>query len=111
MPQAMRQVEGLIAASRRPSSPCCWWVEIAGIVREVLEMGPDDRMLSYLPLSHIAERAASLYVPMACGGSTWFAESLEKLGENLRECRPTLFFAVPRVSMGFVCSAPIRRAE
>ena len=35
--------------------------------------------------------------PMASGGCSWFAESLEKLGENLREVRPHFFFAVPRV--------------
>ena len=31
------------------------------------------------------------------GGCSWFAESIEKLGENLREVRPHFFFAVPRV--------------
>jgi long-subunit acyl-CoA synthetase (AMP-forming) len=54
-------------------------------------------MLSYLPLSHIAEQVVSLYAAMASGACTWFAESLEKLGENLRDARPTLFFGVPRV--------------
>ncbi len=29
---------------------------------------------------------------LACGGCTWFAESMEQLGDNLREVRPTLFF-------------------
>ena len=53
--------------------------------------------MSYLPLSHIAEQAVSLHVPMAVGACSWFAESLEKLGENLREVRPHLFLAVPRV--------------
>ncbi len=56
-----------------------------------------DRMISYLPLSHIAEQIVSLYVPMIAGCCSWFAESLDKLGDNLREVRPTLFVAVPRV--------------
>lgn len=57
----------------------------------------DDQILSYLPLSHIAEQMISLYAPILCGGTVWFAESLEKLGENLAEVRPTIFLGVPRV--------------
>src|SRR5436305_5238055 len=56
-----------------------------------------DEFLSYLPLSHIAEQVVSLHMPMAIGGCAWFGESLEKLGENLREARPHIFLAVPRV--------------
>lgn len=56
-----------------------------------------ERVISYLPLSHIAEQLISLHFPVACGGCTYFAESLEKLGDNLREVRPTLFLGVPRV--------------
>ena len=56
-----------------------------------------DRVISYLPLSHIAEQIVSLHGPMVGGASTHFAESLDKLGDNLREVRPTLFLGVPRV--------------
>jgi long-subunit acyl-CoA synthetase (AMP-forming) len=90
---------------------------VAAAVRSALALHHDERMLSYLPLSHIAERVASQYTPLSCGGCTWFAESLEKLGDNLRECRPTLFFGVPRVwekmQAGIVAagasSPPLRR--
>jgi long-subunit acyl-CoA synthetase (AMP-forming) len=54
-------------------------------------------VISYLPLSHIAEQVVSLHGPMVTGGCTWFAESFEKLGENLRDARPHLFLGVPRV--------------
>jgi len=64
---------------------------------EVCEGTSDDRMISYLPLSHIAEQIVSLHAPMQMGGCTSFAESLDLLGDNLREVRPTLFLAVPRV--------------
>lgn len=57
----------------------------------------DERIISYLPMSHIAEQIFSLYIPMCCGGCTSFAESLGKLGDNLCEVRPTSFVAVPRV--------------
>jgi long-subunit acyl-CoA synthetase (AMP-forming) len=60
-------------------------------------VGPGDVILSYLPLSHIAEQVVSLHGPIATGSCTAFAESLEKLAENLREIRPTFFFGVPRV--------------
>jgi long-subunit acyl-CoA synthetase (AMP-forming) len=56
-----------------------------------------DRLISYLPLSHIAEQLVSLHMPMTVGACSWFAESLEKLGDDLREVKPTLFVAVPRV--------------
>ena len=58
---------------------------------------PNDEIISYLPLSHIAEQVVSLLVPLSVGCTTWFAESMDKLGDNLREVRPTLFVGVPRV--------------
>lgn len=54
-------------------------------------------LISYLPLSHIAEQVVSVHAPMLFGGCVWFAESIEKLGENLGEVTPQVFFAVPRV--------------
>ncbi len=57
----------------------------------------DDHVLSYLPLSHIAEQITSLHGPMNFGACVTFAESMEKLGENLREVRPHYFLGVPRV--------------
>ena len=56
-----------------------------------------DEVVSYLPLSHIAEQVASLHGPMAFGCCVNFAESMEKLGDALREVRPHYFLAVPRV--------------
>ena len=63
----------------------------------VWQIKPEDALISYLPLSHIAEQVITLYNPIFTGACTWFAESLERLGENLREVRPHIFFAVPRV--------------
>jgi len=56
-----------------------------------------DRMISYLPFSHIAEQIVSLHGPVVAGACTSFAESIEALGDNLKEVRPTIFLAVPRV--------------
>ncbi len=55
-----------------------------------------DVALSVLPLSHVYERTA-MYVYINNGISIYFAESIEKVGQNFREVRPTIFFAVPRL--------------
>lgn len=66
-------------------------------VQSVIGLSPDDRFISYLPLSHIAERVTSHFGQIVAGGETWFARSLASLPEDMRACRPTVFFAVPRV--------------
>jgi long-chain acyl-CoA synthetase len=55
------------------------------------------RRLSFLPLSHIAERVTSHFLQIYNGYDTWFAESLDALLRDLQDCRPTVFFAVPRL--------------
>ncbi|MCA9699035.1 MAG: AMP-binding protein, partial [Myxococcales bacterium] len=57
----------------------------------------NDTLLSYLPMAHVAEQTFSIYVPATTGGQIYFAQSLEKLAENLQEVQPTVFFGVPRV--------------
>jgi long-chain acyl-CoA synthetase len=69
---------------------------IRGLTR-VVSVGPSDRFLSFLPLSHVAERCTSHLGQIVSGGETWFARSLATLADDLRACRPTIFFAVPRV--------------
>ena len=59
--------------------------------------GPDDCVVSYLPLSHIAEQTFSIHLPLTTGMPIWFAEDLTKLKDCLIVARPTLFLAVPRV--------------
>ena len=66
-------------------------------VINLIKMNHEDQVISYLPLSHIAEQIVSLHGPCLTGCTVWFAESLDKLGENLAEVRPTLFVGVPRV--------------
>ena len=67
-------------------------------VEEILEpiCGSNDRSLSFLPLNHIFERVVT-YIYMYRGVSTYYAESIEAVGENLREVKPTLFSTVPRL--------------
>ena len=63
----------------------------------LIEIGPDDRFLSFLPLSHITERSISHFGQIVSGAETWFARSIATIAEDLQACRPTLLFAVPRV--------------
>jgi long-chain acyl-CoA synthetase len=58
---------------------------------------PNDVILSYLPLCHVAERAATTWTNAVGGVTVHFAESIETVTTNLREVQPTLFFAVPRI--------------
>lgn len=73
----------------------------AQAVDAMVHLTPDDRFLSYLPLSHIAERVTSHVGQIVSGGETWFAQSLATVADDLRACRPTIFFAVPRVWQKF----------
>jgi long-chain acyl-CoA synthetase len=59
--------------------------------------GPDDQILTYLPLCHVAERIFSTWTLVGAGPVLNFAESIETVNENLREVQPTIFFAVPRI--------------
>ena len=56
----------------------------------------DDSALSVLPLSHVLERMA-MYMYLFHGMATYFGESLDTIGPNLREVRPTIFVGVPRI--------------
>jgi long-chain acyl-CoA synthetase len=58
---------------------------------------PNDIILTYLPLCHIAERIFSTWTSVACGCQLNFAESIETVQQNLREIQPTIFFSVPRI--------------
>lgn len=69
----------------------------AGAMVTAFGMHSGDRVLSYLPLSHIAEQMVSLHGPMGVGACTWFAESMDKLTQNLPEAQPSFFLGVPRV--------------
>ena len=58
--------------------------------------GEDMRTLSFLPLNHIFERMIS-YLYLFKGTSIYYAESLDTIGENLKEVRPHMFTTVPRL--------------
>lgn len=55
-----------------------------------------DRTLVFLPLSHVLGRADS-FLPLVFGSQAVYAESIEKLLDNLQVVRPTIMIAVPRI--------------
>ena len=57
---------------------------------------PEDKVLSFLPLNHIFEKVAS-YIYMYSGMSIYYAESLDTIGDNLKEICPQAFSTVPRL--------------
>ena len=61
-----------------------------------LAFGDADTVLSVLPLSHIYERAG-MYMYLHHGMSIYYAESMDKIGDNLREVRPSVVLCVPRL--------------
>jgi long-chain acyl-CoA synthetase len=61
-----------------------------------LPIGPTDIALSVLPLSHIFERTG-FYIFCYSGVSVYYSASFDQVGENLREVRPTVMTAVPRL--------------
>ena len=83
----------------------------AGQAIPAIGIGPTDRILSYLPLSHIAEQQFTIAVPALSGAQVFYAESIDKLADNLKEVRPTIFFAVPRVWEKFHAGISERLAE
>ena len=57
----------------------------------------NDIFLSFLPYSHILGRADSHYLPIAHGSRIAYAESIEKIAENMVEFKPTIIVTVPRL--------------
>ncbi len=57
----------------------------------------EDFFLSFLPLSHTLERTCGYYLPMLAGAAVVFARSVQQLGADLLEVRPTAIIAVPRI--------------
>jgi long-chain acyl-CoA synthetase len=66
-------------------------------VLQVISIGPDDSCLSLLPLSHSFERMAGHYTMFHTGVTISYAESIDKVAQNLTEVRPTVVLSVPRL--------------
>ncbi|MGI8770734.1 MAG: AMP-binding protein [Acidobacteriaceae bacterium] len=72
--------------------------------RDIAQLGgftSEERIFSYLPLAHIAERGIVEALGLHVGFQVFFGDSLETFVADLQRARPTLFFSVPRLYMRF----------
>jgi long-chain acyl-CoA synthetase len=72
-----------------------------GTVQQRLAIKENARLLSYLPLAHVAERTVVEHGLLVSGGHVYFSDSLETFAEDMRRARPTVFFSVPRLWVKF----------
>ena len=83
----------------------------ADVFLQVYDVGPKDEVLSYLPLSHIAERLFSVVNALAAGYVVNFGEGGESFAQDLRDVQPTFFLGVPRVWEKMMASVEIRMGD
>jgi long-chain acyl-CoA synthetase len=92
----------IIYTSGTTGSPKGVMLSHRNLVRNILETsyvhknGPDAKCMSFLPLSHIYERMLNYHYQFK-GISIYYAENMSTLGQNLREVKPQIFCAVPRI--------------
>lgn len=84
------QPKGVMHSFHSLVAPCLTTASLWGT-------SPDDRMLSYLPLAHIAERVALEVPSLMFGFQAFFNLGLETFAQDLKRARPTRFFSVPRL--------------
>ncbi|MEX6502800.1 AMP-binding protein [Pseudomonas zhanjiangensis] len=87
----------------------------AGNAIELFGIAEQDRVLSYLPLCHVAERMFVELSSIYSGQTVFFADSLDTFLDDLRRARPTVLFGVPRIwtkfQMGVYSRMPARRLD
>jgi long-chain acyl-CoA synthetase len=71
-----------------------WTVEST---ERTINLPKHPRLVSFLPLAHIAERVASHYLGMWYVGEVWYCPDMTQVLEYVQEAKPTLFVAAPRV--------------
>ena len=75
------------------------WSTAAALKR--IPLSHEGRILSYLPLAHVAERTIVEHCLLASSMHVFFAESLDTFAADLRRARPTVLFSVPRLWVKF----------
>ncbi|HCN25018.1 MAG TPA: long-chain fatty acid--CoA ligase, partial [Candidatus Marinimicrobia bacterium] len=66
-------------------------------ISKAVEIRAIEVFLSFLPLSHVFERMSGHYTGFSKGGTTYYAESVDTVADNMIEVKPTVVIAVPRL--------------
>ncbi len=66
-------------------------------LRKLEGLDPEEVFLSFLPLSHVLERTAGYHAPLMSGCHIAFAESVDKVVENILDFHPSIMVSVPRL--------------
>jgi long-chain acyl-CoA synthetase len=69
----------------------------AQVIGDAFGYNSQDRLISYLPLAHVAERLLVENISLRSGCSVFFSESLETFAQDMQRARPTVFGSVPRI--------------
>lgn len=80
-------------------------------LRQAVPVFAEDELLSFLPLSHIAERMFSVYMPLAFTYTINFIENTDTVTDNVVEISPTVFFAVPRIWEKYASTIAIKMKD
>ena len=72
-------------------------VPVVRAVADLVHLEPGDRLISWLPAAHIAERDAHHYIPIVYGASITCCPNPREIIQFLPQVRPNWFFAVPRI--------------
>ena len=110
------EIATLIYTSGTTGEPKGVMLSHNNIISNVIDAGEKyifseaDVPLSVLPLSHVFERSA-MYLYIYHGMSVHYAESIEKVPENLKEVRPTIFIGVPRIFEKVYARAKLQAAQ
>ncbi|MEJ7699952.1 MAG: AMP-binding protein [Pyrinomonadaceae bacterium] len=109
-------VATLIYTSGTTGEPKGVMLTHANLIANVLNAGVEfsftsqDRPLSVLPFSHVFERSG-MYGYILNGTAVYYAESIEKAADNLREVAPTIFVGVPRIFEKVYARAKVKAAQ
>lgn len=76
-------------------------INAAKYANEIFNINPSDRILSYLPLAHTAERFLVETCSLYHGFHVYFANNLDTFLQDLQRAKPTIFFSVPRLWVKF----------
>lgn len=115
-PTAPEDVATLIYTSGTTGEPKGVMLTHDNILSNVIDAGekytfsPNDCPLSVLPLSHVFERSA-MYLYVLNGMAVHYAESVERVPDNLAEVRPTIFVGVPRIFEKVYAKAKLKAAQ